>query len=203
MNHRVYNTPHEVPGLETMGIPNSINQEQILFSAPCNEKHGSYIRTVRAKPFTPELLNQIWDKTKDHPTFMGVQLYKKEDLASFFVTEHPDGTLTSKGLCAIVDDNIGLFWLTDINWPVQASVHYRFFDGIQRGREDLCRVALKWIFNTYDFNRLWTSVPLFAISPRVFVKKIGFKLEGRTRRSSYYKNMFYDTEIYGMLREEI
>jgi len=177
--------------------------DNILFSALCEEPEGTFVRNVYPFLFTVENLVLLWNKVKQFPTLMGKEIYDFESMLNFFVYEKEGSDPESKGLCVVVDEFIGIFWLTDIEWPRQASIHYTFFDRRHKGRIDLCKKAICYVFDKYKFHRLYTTVPLYASPALNFVEKIGFIKDGRLRSNTYFKNDWHDSNIYSILETEI
>lgn len=181
----------------------------LMFSCECDEpKVGKIVRNVYRVDFTPKNLQMIYEKAKNFRTLMGWEILTYEQFLEFFISPSisNQSQFVSKGLCARVDDYVGLFWLTDINYlhpPHDASIHYTFFDRRTKGRTELCRTAIEYIFNTYGFNRLWTQVPLYIKPTREFVKSLGFRQEGRIKKNSEYKGELFDTDLYGLLKTEV
>jgi len=141
---------------------------------------------------------------------MGWEILTYDQFLEFFITptsnrSDPD-FFKSKGICARVDDYVGIFWLTDINLqhpPHDASIHYTFFDRRTNGRLNLCRKAIEYVFDWYGFNRLWTQVPLFSKPTLKFVEDIGFRKEGRIRQNREYKGNKFDSNLYALTRDEV
>lgn len=177
--------------------------QDVLFECICNEPEGDIIRKVTPFPFTPENLAKLWLKAKEFPTLMGKEIPTFDHMLSIFVATNDQGQHNSKGLCVQIDDLIGLFWLTDIEWPNQCSIHYTFFDRRHRGRLDLCKMAVKYIFNKYQFHRVYTQVPLYAKSILKFVEDIGFKKDGRMRSNVFFRHSWYDSNMYSILDTEV
>lgn len=180
----------------TNSMPNDI-----AFTCLCNEPEGEVLRTVRLLEFTKENLDRLYQQISKFPTFMGVEVKSYEDMLRFFVTDN-NGKFEAKGLCYVIDDFIGLFWVTDIIGIWEASVHYTFFDRRHKGRVDLCKKALTYTFEVFKFHRLHTAVPITSVRVLAFIESLGFVKVGRLRKNRLYKGKFYDTCIYDMLREE-
>jgi len=198
-----------------MGVSNG----ELMFSCECDEPEGKVIRNVYAIQFTPDNLQQIWDKASKFKTLMGWEIPSYEHLILFFMTPDSTGTFHSRGLCARIDDFTGVFWLSDINTikePFSASIHYTFFDRRHRGRLELCRTAVMYVFETYGFERLWTKVPLYmyggkdkGVDKRTFkwsvldfVERIGFRKEGRLHNDMQLKGVLYDANLYAITKAE-
>lgn len=183
-----------------MGI--SDNPEGVAFTHICREPEGDVLRTVRFVTFTPDNLKKLWEKVSKFPTFMGAEIRDFNDMLKVFIDDS-DGTLRPKGLCLVVDDFVGIFYLTDINGIFEASVHYTFFDRRHKGRLDLCKKALKFAFETFQFHRLTTSVPEYATDVNFFVKTIGFTKVGVQRKNKFFKGKLYNNVLYDILAEEL
>jgi RimJ/RimL family protein N-acetyltransferase len=180
----------------------------LLFSCECDELRGKVIRNVYRVDFTPENLEKIYLKARQFRTLMGYEVLTRDQFYGFFVKPAPykDIPYESKGLCARVDDFVGIFWLTDINFlhpPHDASIHYTFFDRNTWGRIELCRKAIEYVFDTYGFNRLWTKVPVYTKYTLKFVERIGFRREGRIQSNALYKGKLFDTNLYALTKDEI
>jgi RimJ/RimL family protein N-acetyltransferase len=177
--------------------------DDVLFTSICEEPEGTVIRKVTPFLFTPDNLCRLWAAVQKFPTLMGKEVSNFDQMLDFFVKDHGDGKYEARGLCAQVDDMLGIFWLTDIEWPKQASIHYTFFDRRHRGRVDLCKSAVKYVLNKYRFHRIYTQVPLYAKSPMKFVESIGFVKDGRLRSNSFFRGEWYDSNVYSILDSEV
>lgn len=175
-----------------------------VISVECDEPQGKVVRSVYPMVLDRENLLQFWEKSKKYPTLFATEI--KNDFSKFvnlFVADTKEG-LRAKGLLWRVDDFVGVFYMTDIEPEVDAMVHFTFFDGRIRGRDKLAREMLKWAFNKYKFQRLSVKVPLYVVPAAIhFVERIGFKKEGRIRRSALFNNNWFDTVHYGILEEEL
>lgn len=197
-----------------MGVSNS----EILFSVECDEpKTGKILRTAYNLEFTMENLQTLYEKSKRFNSLMGIEIPTHEHFVSFFLNPE-GGVFKAKGLAARIDDFVGIFWLTDINYshpPLSASIHYTFFDRRHKGRINLCRAAILYCFETYGFERLWTKAPLFytqsgqgsdekthKLSVMSFVERIGFRKEGRLKNDMLYKGKKFDSILFALNRDE-
>lgn len=176
-----------------------------VFEAVCKEpKTDGVLRKVYPARFTRKLIEDMWDKQKQYRTLMGKEILSFPEFLDFFIQENQlTGDITPRGVCYVIDDLTGIFWLSDIHYPAYAEVHFTFFDGRYNGRIDLCREGIKYAFNTFAFNRLYVGVGLFAKIPLRFVESIGFKREGRLRQTMKYKGIWWDVNMYSLLREEV
>jgi hypothetical protein len=187
----------------------------------CNEKGESITHNVYPFSVTLDSLERLWNVAKVHPTLFGIAATK--DFGKFcevFIHYNAAGQVEGNGLIWLVDDYTGIFYMTDIYHPDDAMVHFSFFDRRMRGRENLVKEMLKYVFTRYNFRRLSAQVPMFALpkgyrenlqisgkSPTEagvfgFVKACGFSQEGRKRACVEYKNDYFDVILYGILKEE-
>lgn len=183
-----------------MGIP--IEPGGIAFTCVCDEPEGSILRTVRHFEFNQENLDKLWNKISMFPSFMGSEIRTYTDMIKYFTTIDSGNRVIPKGLCLVVDDFVGIFWMTDIKQLHEASVHYTFFDKRNRGRINLCKKALEFAFRHFHFHRLWTQAPVPAAYVNKFIQALGFIKFGTARRNTFFKGRFYDTNMYDVLKEE-
>lgn len=164
----------------------------------CDERNGVFTRSVYEMVLSPENLQRFWNECKKFPTLYG-HILTIEQFAELFIDELPDGTLRAKGLFWVVDDFIGVFYITNIYPGVDATCHFAFFDGALNGRETLVRKVLEYGFKEYSFHRLSVELPAYAKSSSGFVEKIGFRIEGRKKSARKYKGEWFDVNLYGMI----
>lgn len=183
-----------------------ILDEPILLSAKCSEPEGHIIRNIRAMPLTPSNLYKFWEKSRQFKVLFTREI--NNDFLEFvklFIVADKDGLPADcNGLFWVVDDFVGVLYMTDIKPGYDAIVHYSFFDRRQRGRQPLIRKMLRYVFEHYGFRRLTVEIPKYAVeSTNAFVRSLNFKEEGRKRKATYYENQWFDVMIYGILREEV
>lgn len=64
------------------------------------------------------------------------------------------------------------------------------------------KLLIDYGFNQLNLNRIGSSVFERNHRSLKMTKKIGFKKEGRTRKDTFYKDRFWDTVNFGLLKEE-
>jgi len=177
--------------------------DNYILAVPCKENDGVVIRKVRPMVLSPENVKRFWEESNKFRTLYNEELrgdFKK--FIELFVSYGPEG-IQSNGLFWVVDDFIGVFYLTHIEPGVKAKVHYTFFDRKHFGRVPLVREMLKFVFNKYQFVRVSAEVPAYAGSlVSNFVESVGFYREGKLRNAALYKDAWFDVKLYGILREE-
>ena len=188
-------------------------QQKPIVEVVCNEwdhelkATRKVIHSVYPLVFTPENLQKYWDKAKQFPTLFGREILNNpQEFYSLLMSENPEtGSIIPNGLFWVVDDFIGVFYLSDIDLlNREAHVHYTFFDKRTNGREPLVKEMLKYVFNKYPFQRLNAPIPLYA-SPvaRKFALDVGFYYEGKKRDAAFYKGQWFSVNLYGILRKEV
>lgn len=181
------------------------SKNPVLFTSKCDEPKGIIERSVRLLEFTVPNLYRFWNEARRYPVLFGQKV--SDDFGKFceiFMYYNAKGEIEGRGLVWVVDDFTGVFFMTDIYEPDDATVHFSFFDGRIRGRVPIVRDIIKHVFTTYSFNRLSALVPAYII-PATFkmIEDAGFHLEGRKRRCCPYKDDIFDGYMYGILQEEV
>jgi len=181
-----------------------MNKEPVVSALCVESKVGKVKREVRPLYFTPENLKKFWEKSKNFKTLFGREI--GEDFHRFIsVLANPRGEtpIESTGLFWVIDDFVGVFYLTDIQPGIDAKVHYSFFDKKHIGRVKLTREMVKYVFGKYKFRRLTAEIPYYASNYVFkFVEEVGFTKEGRKRKAALYDNNWFDINCYGILKEE-
>jgi RimJ/RimL family protein N-acetyltransferase len=175
-----------------------------VLSCVCVEPEGMVTRTVRFMPLSIDNMRSLWEKSRGHDVLFSQEI--RGDFRKFlelFIHEGPNGVET-RGLFYVVDDFVGVFYMTRIIPGVDADVHYSFFDGRFKGRVRLVKEMIRYAFNHYGFRRLSAEIPLYVdYHTHSFVKHLGFRNEGRKRKAVLYKGEWFDSGLYGILREQV
>jgi RimJ/RimL family protein N-acetyltransferase len=159
---------------------------------------------VRKMPLNAENLQEFWQRAKKYPVIFGKEILNNSDEFIKMFIYNENGEYRTNGLFFVVNDFIGIFYLSDIIPAEDAHAHYTFFDKQHNGREELVTDMLKYVFSTYQFQRLTVHIPNYATpQARHFVQKLGFAYEGKRRKAAYYKGEWYDVNCYGILKEEV
>ena len=172
-------------------------------------KKGDIEYTVSPMVLTPENLNMFWEKSSKHTTLFNEEI--RNDFSKFlevFISADSSGKISSRGLFWRIDTDeeemVGVLYLNKITPEVEALAHFSFFDKRTRGRSDLVKKMIKYVFEAYDFNRLSVEIPVYAVLPVFkFVESLGFVKEGKKRRAAFFDNKFFDVVLYGILKDEV
>jgi RimJ/RimL family protein N-acetyltransferase len=196
-------TALQIPrGGHLVGEDRQLEQRDIVLEVICTEPEGTVVRCVTPAKISLDSLRFYYERLKEFDMLFNT--YVKNDFASFmsmFVSEE-DGSYYSTGLMWDVDD-VGLLRLTDIFPAISADAHFTFWDKRLRGREELVRAMLSFVFEKYAFHRITCKIPLFSKPAMKFVERVGFVKEGRARQAVLYEDEWFDLNLYGILREEV
>lgn len=189
-----------------------------MITVDCKEKGKIVSHSVELLSMTIDNLKLFWERSKVYPTLFGIKATQDfGEFCSIFLHYDSSGKCEGNGLVWVVDDFKGVFYMTDICVPEDATVHFSFFDGRINGRVPLVKEMLKHVFDKYDFRRLSAIVPMYAVIKGYenstknplecgifkFVQDCGFKIEGRKRKCALYKDDYFDAILFGILREEV
>jgi len=171
----------------------------------CNEPEGDVMRSIYPLQLTPENLHKIWTRARVFKSLFDSHI--NGDFRRFcevFINQDSAGGLEANGLFWVVDDFVGLFYMNHIVPLRDAEVHYTFFDRRHKGRIQLARDMLHFVFSKYEFRRLSVSIPLCSSRHTFnFVESLGFRREGRRRKARWYNDDWFDVNLYGILKEEV
>lgn len=174
-----------------------------IMKVTCRENGESIERTVRFSSLSIERLHHYYQELSKFDVLF--HDYVRGDPDAFiktFISIDAAGQVHPKGLIWEVDD-VGILYLTDIRPGFEAEGHYTFWDSRFRGREDLIRQMLRFIFDEYGFHRIYTRVPLYSPPALKAAERIGFVKEGRLREATLYKGKWFDMNIYSILNGEV
>lgn len=177
---------------------------EAVFSVPCEEPKGIVVRSVYPFVFSIETIKKLYKKAAKFPVLFGRPLEGPADFERHFITYDSAGIPSPTGLIWIVDDYIGMFYLTDI-YESEATAHFSFFDKRIHGRKPLVQAMLRHVFELVpSLNRLNVEIPLYAGEKVIpFVRLCGFSVEGRKRKAAYYRGQWFDKLSLGILRSEV
>lgn len=183
----------------------NILDEKPILSVVCNEPEGAITRFVRPMSLHPDNLQKFWEHSKQFKTLFSSDVKSFNDFMNLIVDGGPDGyTPIPKGLFWVIDDFVGVFYMTRIEVGKDALVHYSFFDRRHKGRHRLVYEMLKYVFKRYEFNRLSVEIPMYVTEHTFkFVERIGFRVEGRKRKAALFDNALFDVKLFGLLRSDI
>lgn len=178
-----------------------------ILTVTCNEKGGDIDRSVYPFVFSEENIKKFWEQSKKYPQIFGKQTIGTiEDFLNIFFYLDPEGFWKTENLFYVIDDFVGMLSLTNIYHPHDALMHFTFWDGRLRGRENIIKEMMTYVINTYEFNRLSAEIPAYVSKSTLqFVSnRIGLTLEGKKRSAQVSPNgNLVDVLLYGVTKKDI
>lgn len=180
---------------------------QPILVVECKEPNKTVVRSVRLFEFNPENGLRFWEEAKKFPKIFNTIPTETapEFLDAFFKWDEVRMTATAESLLWVVDDFVGVFSLTNIYHPDDALMHFTFFDKRIKGRDELVREMIRYVFITYGFHRLSAEIPAYS-SPgvlRFITEKVGLSLEGRKKKAIPFHEDRADLLLYGITKEDV
>jgi RimJ/RimL family protein N-acetyltransferase len=174
-----------------------------VLSVVCDEPEGKVTRHVYPLMFTPENLVRFYEAASQFPVLFGKPIASIEEFLSYVLTFDKDGIPSLNGAFWVVDDFVGVLYLTNIS-ERDADAHFAFFDKRFRGRHNLIKGMLRHVFQNYGFRRLSAQLPEYIGKPSLkFVSGLGFSLEGKKRDAARYHDKDFGLLLYGILASEV
>ena len=177
--------------------------DEPVVTTTCREPEGTFERNIYRMSLSPENIQRVYERAKKFRTLFSDEINgDPRKFTETFISEE-DGIIRANGLFWVIDDYVGLYYMTHIE-EHDARVHYTFFDRRHIGREQLTRDMIKYVFDYFGFRRLTTEIPMYA-SKHTFdfvINRLGFTKEGRRRQAVEYKGQWFDIMTLGILREE-
>lgn len=176
---------------------------ETVLVADCTEAKGITRRIVKEFPLSIKNIQALFARASRFPTLFGQEGPK--DFPEFLgiLMHEEDKSIRPNGLMWVVDDLVGIFYLSDIQPGTDANIHFSFFDQRLRGRLDMCRKMVQLTFEQFKFRRLSIELPEYVRgNTPLFVEQLGFRREGCKRQATTFAGRWFDVRIYGMLYEE-
>lgn len=187
-------------------MPNALAEltREPVVIARCDEPEGVRIRRVWFMPLTLANLKKFWELSSQYPVLFGNEIQGNfKRFLEIFLRQGPDG-ITTNGLFWVVDNFVGVFYLTYLSPMEDATVHYTFLDGRHRGRLELTKAMLRYAFDRYKLRRMSVEIPAYVTKYTFnFVKELGFVPEGCRRKAALFSGKWFDLWEFGLLREEL
>lgn len=182
---------------------------EAIFSVECDEPEGKIMRHVYPMLLTETNIMKFWNAAKAFPSLYGKQILgDPQSFIDMFMQRSLNGDVSLNGLLWVVDDFVGVFYLSDIENDrhrlVDAQVHYTFFDKRHKGRRNLVRKMIEYGFERYKFQRLSAQIPNYNKDhTRHFILDLGFHYEGKKSKYAFYRDEWFDVNLYGILAKEV
>jgi hypothetical protein len=173
----------------------------------CKEPKGDVERSIYPFVFSEENVRKFWNQAKKYPQIFGKDTIGDiEDFLNMFFYLDGEGLWQTNNLFYVVDDFVGMLSLTNIYHPTDALMHFTFYDGRLRGRENLVKEIIKYVMSTYEFNRLSAEIPAYVSKStlKFLSDHVGLVLEGKKRLAQYGpQGNLVDVLLYGVTKQDI
>lgn len=179
-----------------------LEHSDAIFGIKCREPDGEVVRYVTESRLDFDRIRFLWEQLKQFDVLFND--FVDGDFRAFvdhFVYE-VNGVPKAAGLMWDIDD-IGIFFLNNLKPHASAEAHFVFWDKRFRGREELCRMMLGYIFEEFEFQKIVVKVPLYAHRTFLMVERLGFIHEGRLRKEVKWKDQWFDMNVYSILPEDL
>jgi RimJ/RimL family protein N-acetyltransferase len=175
-----------------------------ILTCICQEKDGPHLRNVYPMELSLENLKVFWEKAKKFKTIFGKDVGDNFDAFVKLFIDYEDGKVTSDCLMWVIDDFVGVYYMSNIFPSDDALLHYTFFDRKHHGRYDITVKMLNYVFSRYRFRRLSVEIPMYATEHSFyFIESLGFRQEGRKRDAIIKDGEQFDVKLFGILPEEV
>ena len=176
-----------------------------ILSLICTERGVAVEHKVYQLTLTRENLQKLWQASSKYPVLLNQEIRGDfEKFVSIFLEQDSD-TVHARGIIYVVDDFVGVFFLTNIDvFNQSAEAHFTFFDGRIHGRDKLAKAMCKFAFEHFKFNRLFVAIPAYVPSHTfAFAKRVGFVTEGKFKGAAKKGDKFFDVTVLGMLSSSL
>lgn len=151
---------------------------------------------LRFMELTMEKALEMWHKMNDINGLFDDFL--KDNFAAFRFNVESQNSLWLE-----TTDGNGLVYLLNVTKGLSATAHFIFWDRRLRGKEELCRSALKFAITNIPLVKVNVFLPDFAPKLARFIVRLGFQHEGKIRRWSLSNGRLFDVNVFGITSEEV
>ena len=165
-----------------------------LFTAECSEGDETIVRSARPMILDSEEVVRLWFRLSKFPVmFASPQEANFKNFVKMLQDEYS---------VLIAFDDIGMALVSDIVPGVEARFHISFWDSKLKGREQLIRELVKWIFDVLLVRRVASPIRADAKAMRAFMKRVGLYFEGSLKNWVEKDDKLYDLHLYGGTNNE-
>jgi RimJ/RimL family protein N-acetyltransferase len=139
----------------------------------------------------PMKLLTILDKVVAHRPWFNDFQWEDEDLRRQVAREYLADALAFGKLWEVwkiteTVDLVGIMLLNRVNYKIDASCHFVFFDRDLQTKRRLCLEMMQWAFEHFDLQALRIEVPTYAHALIAWARrKLGFRYEAEARPISW------------------
>jgi len=144
---------------------------------------------------TKENITRVWTEMNKFPILFDD--FKRGDFKYFMsLFMDPDNLILQCG-------DYGLARARGIHPGGNCEIHLTFWDRRFKGRQEECRMGLRWLFYHFRLERATIVIVESSKAAIRFIKTIGFQQEGVLRNSFLFKGKYLNSIIFGILKEEL
>lgn len=100
--------------------------------------------------------------------------------------------------------DIGFVHFSNIIPNQKATMKFKFWDGTIKGKEDLMKELILWLFLTFKIERLeYYVLPFKRGEIRILEEKLGFRYEGTLRDVFRKREKRFSLKLFSILRKEL
>ena len=98
----------------------------------------------------------------------------------------------------------GFILFTGILPGKKATMKFKFWDGTVKGKEELLKELILWLFLTFKIERLeYYTLPFKRGEIRILETKLGFTYEGTLRKVFRKKDKRFNLKLFSILKDEL
>ena len=144
----------------------------------------------------PKKVGELWDEFQKHD-FLFTEHTAGKFEPFFYILINP-GSTWLEIYDTTEDKPLGVIMATKIIHGYDSECHFAVWNGKARGKEDLFRESMKWIFDQYELRRLSAHVIGFQRGVIRFVERMGFTHEGEKREAVMKDDKWFGLVLYGL-----
>lgn len=161
-------------------------------------EHGKW--KVYELVLTIDKLAWIWNEMNKHRSLFSDLTRGKPDILYNVLSQQDTLWLDIRE----GEATVGIIYWTGMAKMVDADLHVIFFDMKLSEKVPLCQEIGKWFFQTCpEFYRMTATLPSIYGATIRLAKKIGFKQEGKKRKSQMFGGKLVDEYIFGLTIEDM
>jgi RimJ/RimL family protein N-acetyltransferase len=144
---------------------------------------------------TRENITRTWVEMNKFPILFDD--FKRGDFKYFMsLFMDPDNLILQCG-------DYGLARVRGIQPGGNCEIHLTFWDRRFKGRQEDCRMGLRWLFYHFKLERATIIIVESSKAAIKFIRTLGFQQEGVLRRSFLFRGEYLNSIIFGILKEEV
>lgn len=150
--------------------------------------------------FTPEKLDWLWNEMNRYRTLFS-DLTRGDQTNFYNVVALPDSLWLE---VKEESQTVGVIYWTEMFQLIDCNIHIMFFDRKLEEKIELCEEIGRWFFKEYpQFGRVSALLPDIYYATIRLARHVGFKFEGKKRKSQLIGGKYVNEIMLGLLYEEL